>query len=548
MTVERALQALRERWALVVLCVLLGLLGAGAATYLVPRQYAADVTLYVALQGQATTPEDAYEANELAKERALSYAPLLTDERITQPVIDRLGLTMTTGQLEEAITVTVEPETTVISAAVRAGTPQQAADIANALAAEFGGLVEQLEQPIGEPPAPPPPGQPAPSAVEPARIGIQTIRNATPVDTPVSPDVPFNLALGAALGLVVGVGGVLVRAARDRSVRSGEVLQELTQVPVLAEVPHDRRAATRPLLVDDPYSSPRAEAFRRLRTSLQFLGGARGRGVLVVTSPRIGEGTSTTAVNLAITLAEAGNRVLLVDANLRDPGVADYLGSDSVPGLADVLAGRMVWPYARQPWSRGGFDVLPAGSTAHDHSQLLSSFGLADLFDDLRGHYHFIVVDTPALLPVSDAAAVAARADGVVLVVQHGQTTQDQVDAALASLRAVSARLLGTVLTMRKGRTVRDTRGQAYRTPSPPRHETPMAPPPNEMSSPPVGIPRAALPEQATTNGTRPEDDDEAAPRPADGEPAQDRRANRRGGRKQPSPKPRSSVSAKPHS
>src|SRR5690606_3712903 len=238
----------------------------------------------------------------------------------------------------------------------------------------------------------------------------------------------------------------------------------------------------------------------------------------------------------------------LVDANLRDPGVADYLGSDSVPGLADVLAGRMVWPYARQPWSRGGFDVLPAGSTAHDHSQLLSSFGLADLFDDLRGHYHFIVVDTPALLPVSDAAAVAARADGVVLVVQHGQTTQDQVDAALASLRAVSARLLGTVLTMRKGRTVRDTRGQAYRTPSPPRHETPMAPPPNEMSSPPVGIPRAALPEQATTNGTRPEDDDEAAPRPADGEPAQDRRANRRGGRKQPSPKPRSSVSAKPHS
>jgi capsular polysaccharide biosynthesis protein len=185
MTVDRAMRALRERWALVVLCVLLGLLGAGVATYLAPRQYAADVTLYVSLHGQATTSEDAYEANELAKERALSYAPLITDERITRPVIDRLALPMTTAQLDDAVTVTVEPETTVISAAVRASTPQQAADIANALAAEFEGLIGQLEQPIGETPAPPPPGQPAPPPTEPSRIGVQTIRAATPVDTPV---------------------------------------------------------------------------------------------------------------------------------------------------------------------------------------------------------------------------------------------------------------------------------------------------------------------------------------------------------------------------
>jgi non-specific protein-tyrosine kinase len=320
-----------------------------------------------------------------------------------------------------------------------------------------------------------------------------------------------------------------VRAARDRSVRSAKVLQELTDVPVLAEVAHDRRVPTRPLLVDDPFASPRAEAFRKLRTNLQFLNGARGRGVIVVTSARMGEGTSTTACNLAITLAEAGNRVLLVDANLRDPGVADYLGVDSVPGLVDVLAGRMVWPYARNPWNRGGFDVLPAGSVAHDHSQLLSSFGLADLLDDMRNHYHFIVVDTPALLPVSDAAAVAARADGVVLVVQHGQTSQEQVAAAVSALRSVSARLLGTVLTMRKGRPGPEARVASYRTspPAPRRGEMPPVPVHTEITSPPVGIPRA-LPERGTTNGTRQEGDEPGSRTPGGAE------------RRRPSPTPRS--------
>lgn len=529
MTVDRALLALRERGALVVLCVLLGLLGAGVATYLAPRAYAADVTLYVSLQGQAETSEDAYEANELAKERALSYAPLITDERITQPVIDRLALPMTTAQLDDSITVTVEPETTVISATVRGSTPQQAADIANTLAAEFEGLVGELEQPIGETPAPPPPGQPAPPAPEPSRIGVQTIRPATPQDTPVSPDVPFGLALGAALGLVIGVAGVLIRAVRDTSVRSAEQLRELAQAPVLAEIAHDRRVPTRPLLVDDPFGSPRAEAFRKLRTNLQFLNGARGRGVIVVTSARMGEGTSTTACNLAIALAEAGNRVLLVDANLRDPGVADYLGVDSVPGLVDVLAGRMVWPYARKPWNRGAFDVLPAGSVSHDHSQLLSSFGLADLLDDMRSHYHFVVVDTPALLPVSDAAAVAARADGVVLVVQHGQTSKAQVTAAVSALRSVSARLLGTVITMRRGRPSKEGRVSTYRTAPPaPRRDLQSAPLDTEITSPPVGIPRA-IPEQAITNGKRHEEDAEPRHSAVDG-----------GERKRPSPTPRS--------
>jgi capsular exopolysaccharide synthesis family protein len=517
MTVDRALRALRERWALVVLCVLLGLLGAGVATYLVPRQYTADVTLYVALQGRADTSEEAYEANELAKERVLSYAPLLTDERITQPVIDQLGLATTAGELDERITVTIEPETTVLSAAVRDATPDGAAAIANALAAEFVGLVAELEQPIGAAPAPPLPGQPA---AEPSRIGAEVIRAAVPDPSPVSPDIPFNLALGAALGLLVGVAAVLVRAARDTSIRSAAQLQHAASSPVLAEIAYDRQVPTRPLIVDDPFASPRAEAFRKLRTNLQFRDRGRGHRVFVVTSARVGEGTSTTACNLAAAFAEAGNRVLLVDANLRSPRVADYLGLDPLPGLVNVLAGRMVWQYARQRWNRGAFDVLPAGPVSHNPSQLLASPSMADLLAEMRQSYDFVVLDTPAILPVSDAAAVAARADGVVLVVQHRQTSHEQVAEAVEALAAVSARLFGTVLTMRRGRVRREARmPPSYRSAGRDRPDRPAepTPAPDGPTSPPIGIPHAPPVHGAPHDQPRRDGDVESTTRPVDG-------------------------------
>ncbi|MGH3584975.1 MAG: polysaccharide biosynthesis tyrosine autokinase [Pseudonocardia sp.] len=510
MSVDRALRALRERWAFVLLCVLLGLVGAGAATWFEPRQYSSDVTLYVSLQGQAETSEEAYEANELAKERALSYMPLLTDERVTQPTIDRLGLGIGAGELADRITVTIEPETTVLSAAVRDTTPEGAAAIANALAAEFVGLVGELEQPIGPaPPPPPPPGQPATPTLEPSRMGVQIVRDATPDPTPVSPDVLFNLALGAALGLLVGVAAVVVRAARDTSIRSVTQLQQLASVSVLAEVAHDRQVPNRPLIVDEPFTSARAETFRRLRNNLQFLDGAQDHQVLVVTSARPGEGTSTTACNLAIALAEAGNRVLLLDANLRSPRVADYLGMDPFPGLGNVLIGRMAWPYARQRWNRSALDVLAAGPLSHNPSQLLASHSMADLLSEMRQHYDFVVVDTPALLPVSDAAAVAARADGVVLVVQHRQTTEEQVADAMDALHAVSARLVGTVLTMTRGRYRRNDRVPSYRVPN---ARTPLPPAASPPPSPPNG-----LPQPASAEGTPEEDTTIEVSRPVDG-------------------------------
>ena len=188
-SVNTALRIVRTRWRIVTLCLLLGLLGAGAATYLTPKEYSSDVTLYVSLQGRADSSDAAYQAGQLAKDRVVSYAPLLQDERITQPVIDKLRLGITAGQLADRIQVTVQPDTVVLSAAVTDVSPQRAADIANALASEFVGLVGDLEQPIGPAPPPPAPGQ---SAAQPTKIGVQIIRPASAVLVPISPRPAFN--------------------------------------------------------------------------------------------------------------------------------------------------------------------------------------------------------------------------------------------------------------------------------------------------------------------------------------------------------------------
>ena len=149
MTLNDVLRIVRRRWRVVLACLLLGLAAAGVVTYLTPREYSSDVTLYVSLEGRADSSDAAYQASQLAKERVVSYAPLLQDERITQPVIDRLQLPMTAAQLARHITVTVQPDTVVLSAAVTDTSPDRAAAIANALAEEFVGLVQQLEQPFG---------------------------------------------------------------------------------------------------------------------------------------------------------------------------------------------------------------------------------------------------------------------------------------------------------------------------------------------------------------------------------------------------------------
>ncbi len=161
-----------------------------------------------------------------------------------------------------------------------------------------------------------------------------------------------------------------------------------------------------------------------------------------------GEGKSTTAVNLALTIAKSGQSVILLEADLRRPKAMSYLQLEGSVGVTTVLVGRVGLNEAIQHRSEG-LDVLAAGSTPPNPAELLQSPRMKKLLATLRTEYSIVVIiDAPPLLPVDDAAVLAANSDGVIMVVNHGKTTRDQVTAAAARLESVHAKLLGTVLNM----------------------------------------------------------------------------------------------------
>ena len=465
MTLRDYLRVLRERWVVVVLAVVLGLAGATAVFFLRPAQYTASLTMYVSAQlGDNTNA--AFQGAQLSQDRVTSYVELVTSPRVTGAVAKRLRLTDTPDQLAKHITASSKLNSVLIDVAATDSSPQRAAQLVNAIGETFPALVDELEK-----------------STTPGGKPVVTVRVVQPAAVPTAPSstgLPVTLALGLLAGLAVGVGGALARNALDTSVKSPEQLRDAAQAPNLGNIAYDAAVPKRPLTVHEDSQSARSEAFRQLRTNLQFVDVDNPSKVIVVTSSMPGEGRTTTLCNLAIALASAGSRVIVVEADLRRPKAADLLGVERSVGLTSVLSGRLRLEQVVQPWSGGAFDVLASGPLPPNPSELLASKHMAELIDQLRGQYDVVLIDTPPLLPVTDAAALAPATDGAILVCRFKETSRSQVASAAEALHSVSARLLGTVFTM-----VPSTGPRAYaQYNSYYRTERPVAP-----ASPAVGMP-----------------------------------------------------------
>ena len=229
-------------------------------------------------------------------------------------------------------------------------------------------------------------------------------------------------------------------------------------VPVLAQIPFDSKLAvsgngrSRHAVIVitslDP-DDPAAEAYRALRTNVTFVGAEKPLQFISVTSPGPGEGKSTTtSVNLAVTLAQGGNRTILIDGDLRRPLVHRAFDLNQEPGLTDVLIGRSTAREAIRPGVASSLDVLPAGASPPNPSELLGSGAMHALVADLRRQYDYIVIDTPPTLPVTDAAVVATTADATILVLRSGDTEESAAQRAVDMLNRVNARLAGACSTV----------------------------------------------------------------------------------------------------
>lgn len=433
MTIQDYLRVLREQWFVVAIAVVLGLLGAGTTFFIRPAEYTADLTIYVSSQGGDTTSA-AFQGAQLSQQRVTSYVELVSSRRVSEDVIQRLGLAETPEALSKQITATSALDSVLIDVTVADESPERAAELANAVGEVFTGLVAELERPVDVG------GTPA--------VAVRVVQPAAVPMLPSSTGLPATMALGLAAGLALGVGGALARNALDTSVKSPDQLREVADAPNLGIITYNSEVPKRPLTVHEDPHSPRSEAFRQLRTNLQFVDVDNPRKVIVVTSSMPSEGKTTTLVNLAIAMASAGSRVLVIEGDLRRPKVADLLGLDRSVGLTSILSGRVAPEAAIQPWGSGAFDVMASGPLPPNPSELLASKHMEVMLSNLRDRYDVVLIDSPPLLPVTDAAAVAPATDGVILVCRFKETTRAQVQTAVEALRSVSAPLLGTVFTM----------------------------------------------------------------------------------------------------
>ncbi|HEV8584865.1 MAG TPA: polysaccharide biosynthesis tyrosine autokinase [Methylomirabilota bacterium] len=318
--------------------------------------------------------------------------------------------------------------------------------------------------------------------------GIEEVSIVRPAADPVAPagtETLNTVLVGALLGLMLGLVLAFVQETLDTSIGTIEDVESYLGVRVLGIVPHidpretmqrliERRPAlgqmepdalqSHALLIThfDP-KSPVAEAYRTLRTNIQFERMERGGKVLVITSPTLQEGKTTTIVNLALTMAQNGQKTLLVGANMRRPSIYRFFGIEREPGLSDILVGNAQW----RDCVRGVADILmgrfemedvmaapgldnlhiiEAGPIPANPSELLSTTAMTEFLRNVAAEYDIVLIDTPPILPVTDSAIVAGKADGVLLVYQAGKVGRLVLKRAKAHLESARAQVWGVVL------------------------------------------------------------------------------------------------------
>jgi succinoglycan biosynthesis transport protein ExoP len=261
-----------------------------------------------------------------------------------------------------------------------------------------------------------------------------------------SPKILQNLGIGLIVGLLVGLGVAVLRHVLDTKVRNENDVRALTDSPILGVVAYDQEVSSHPVILrDQPLAAP-SEAVRRLRTNLQFIDIGHRSKSIVISSSIPGEGKSTIAINLAVSLADAGARVILVDADLRRPSIAEYLGIEGGVGLTTVLIGRAEVEDVVQPFGKTSLDLLPSGQIPPNPSELLGSVAMADLLERLSGSYDMVLLDSPPLLPVTDGVVLSNLAGGALVVVGVDRIHRPQLQQSLESLETAGAHLFGIVM------------------------------------------------------------------------------------------------------
>ena len=487
----------RARIRLIIACVVISTGVALAASLLLPPTYEASTEL---VAGPALT-KNVTDVGQLAtaQQIAATYAAIVQTQQLAQQVIDQVGLSTSAADLLHHISVSVDTDAPVITIKVDDANASQAAAIANAVAqqllsrsADVTGSNEQLIKSIqdqittiqdqlasnqGSIKALESKPQPLSDADQATLVALQeevvtsqtnlttllttqSSMNANPLTivdpatTPTdkaSPKLALNVALGLTLGLVLALAVAFAGAALDDTFKTPDELREGLNLPVLGTVGHlpdsaQHTAIYRLVMLLYPRSAA-AEAFRTMRTNVEFTDIDVGLNSLLVTSPSPGDGKSTVAANLALAFAQAGRRTILVDADLRKPSVHELFDLTNTYGLTTLIRSDVVeLAPAMRRVDEPNLRVLTSGPLPPNPAELLGSNRMRALITALKAEADLVIFDTPPSAAVTDAAVLAGMIDGTIVIVAAGRTRRQLVEQTDESLTRVGGQLIGVVL------------------------------------------------------------------------------------------------------
>jgi capsular exopolysaccharide synthesis family protein len=431
------LRVFRRHWLGVFLIAGGAVLAAAGISLQQDKVYAADASGFVTA-GSSNNPAEASVGDTLAKSRATSYVDLAKSRAVARNAAVNMKLDIDPSALIERIAVEQPLDTVLIKVTARDSTPVAAQKLADAWVMSLADQVASIENPDGE-------GK---------TLRLVPIESAELPSSPISPNIPRNLALGLVIGLVLGAGYALVRSQIDRRISDAETVEREFGVMVASAIPAESVLARtddgRAMMaaeghINSPGQSRAREAFLKLRTNLQFIDVDNPPRVLVVTSPLPGDGKSTVAANLAAAMSQTGVAVALVDGDLRKPMVAGTFGLPGSVGLTDLIIGTSeIDDVIQHVSSLPNLAIIAAGRVPPNPSELLGTKSMQRLLTKLSEEY-IVVIDAPPLLPVTDAAVLTAGADGALVVITARKTLDTQLRDALQLVTRVQGRTLGVV-------------------------------------------------------------------------------------------------------
>lgn len=426
----------RNLWY-VGLSTLIGISVSLGITFTTPKSYSAQAQLFVSVPPAAIDIGLLATGGNFTQQRVKTYANVINGPDTLNPVIQALELDMTWSELAKKVKGSAPLDTTLINLTVSDSDPLMAAALANAIGKQFektAALLE-LQDESGSSP-----------------VKVTLAKYAVVPKSPSSPKPLLNLLLGLILGFGFGVGIGIIRQIFDDTVKNEDQLDDLG---LLGAVGFDPDAEEKPLISQINPFSTRAEAYRQLRTNVEFLRADNPPQVISIASPLPGEGKTTTVLNLGIAFGQSGYKVLCMECDLRRPSSSEFIKYDEdQPGVTEILSGKSPIKSQKSLISLVKFDestgihFLTSGKQAPNPSELLDSPTFEKLIKMLRKDFDYVLIDSPPLLPVTDGGLIAQQSDGVLLIVKAGSTKLDQFRGGRDLLTKVGASVLGVVLNM----------------------------------------------------------------------------------------------------